>query len=418
MPIEKIYNILKDKKLSYNEKTKQTTILLKEVNKKNIDINTLIQDNSSLLLAAAWHDHLDCAKLFIKAGINLDTQNIFMNTALLYACKFLKFEFIETLIKAGADLDIGDEENETAIFFAVKRKDPKLLSCLLEHKANANMRNVNGETPLILATKQNQVDLVKTMIAHNVNLNFKNTLPRQESALHAAVRNNFTLISQLLIASKAELNIQDGFGNTPTLIATSFESKECLSQLISSRADVNIRNNQNQDPLLYAMQYKSPKLTVKLLTGGAKVLLFHKNNAKNVLNKIKTHDHRDQKVLLAYKALLKQQQNYEQNQQDGEFLTKSQVLRLKNIIVKLEKYYKTHKQNLIRAIDKGADLGKREIPKCLLKITSSYDSNHKDKLRLPRVSFFNSQQITQKLKQEQKLTKKFIVKRNFKKQKI
>jgi len=412
MPIRKIYDLLKNQYLTYNEKTQQTKLLLQEIEEKNIDINTTLEFEETLLFTAMEYEHLDCANLFIRAGISINSQDVFGNTALIYACRHLAYEHAETLILAGADLDILDNEHASAIFYSLDRGDTKLLELLLQNKASTSIHNFSGHTPLTYTVAHYRINAFNTLIDNNIDLNFTDN--NEKSALQYAISRNSSKFVEALINAKANLNERNTEQSTPLIKATRLGYNFIAKQLINAKANVNLTDNLGRDALYYATIDKRTKLMTLLLVAGATVKVQYYFNLKYVLKTLKTHDHRDKNIVIAYKSLLEQQKTY----RDAGALTEAQALSLTKLIMKLEKLHKTHKQNIIRALDKGIVLSKREIPKTVLEISAGYDSSPKDKLTNPRFGYFSSTGIHHKLKQEQKLTRKLIVLRPRKVQKL
>ena len=70
----------------------------------------------------------------------------------------------------------------------------------------------------------------------------------------------------LLLANKAEVNVRDGYGDTPLKMAAYGGYKDIVECLLNNHADVNAMNNKGETPLAEAV--KSPisnKETIELL---------------------------------------------------------------------------------------------------------------------------------------------------------
>jgi ankyrin repeat protein len=88
--------------------------------------------------------------------------------------------------------------------------------------------------------------------------------------LYRAARLGKIEIAQMLIAAKADLNVQDEKGWTPLHWAAKFGRVEIARMLIYAGADVNVQDEEGDTPLHRAAFYEQGKIVRMLIDAGAR----------------------------------------------------------------------------------------------------------------------------------------------------
>jgi len=91
-------------------------VIKKCITKDNVNFQN--KYNSTVLMYASSNGHTDIIKLLIEAGANVNFQNYDNNTALMFASEKGHTDIIKLLIEAGADINIQNKYNKTALMFA------------------------------------------------------------------------------------------------------------------------------------------------------------------------------------------------------------------------------------------------------------------------------------------------------------
>ena len=106
--------------------------------KQDIFVNIINNDIQSL-------------KNYINSGHDLNIENNYGYTPLMYACVYNKIEVIELLLKHGVDVNKQTIYRETALFFAYAHGNNSLeiIKMLLDAGADINKQNYLNETILI-----------------------------------------------------------------------------------------------------------------------------------------------------------------------------------------------------------------------------------------------------------------------------
>lgn len=108
----------------------------------------------------------------------------------------------------------------------------------------------NGFSPLILACYRNNYEVAKFLIEHNGNINL---LSPMGTALMAAVVKGNSVIAQLLLENKAEVNSTDAKGTTALMYAAMFNNSELIKLLLIHNADKSKIDNKGKTAFEYAV---------------------------------------------------------------------------------------------------------------------------------------------------------------------
>ena len=91
------------------------------------------------LMAAVFNGHLECVKLLIQAGADLNVQDENGRTTLMFAAAKGHVDCVKLLTEAGADLDIWHEYGFTALMIAALDGSETCFKTLLNAGADVNM---------------------------------------------------------------------------------------------------------------------------------------------------------------------------------------------------------------------------------------------------------------------------------------
>jgi ankyrin repeat protein len=88
---------------------------------RGADLNAREMDEVTLLMAAVYHKCAEAASLLIKAGADLNAQDVFGHSALMWAAMYGEApDIITALLDAGADAKVKDEKGKTAFDYALE----------------------------------------------------------------------------------------------------------------------------------------------------------------------------------------------------------------------------------------------------------------------------------------------------------
>lgn len=87
----------------------------------------------------------------LSKELDIDIQNGFGATALIFSIASKKYNIVEFLLSKGADIDIKDINGSTALIRACSSRNFDVVNDLLNYGANVNIQNNKGDTAIIKA---------------------------------------------------------------------------------------------------------------------------------------------------------------------------------------------------------------------------------------------------------------------------
>jgi ankyrin repeat protein/serine/threonine protein kinase/ketosteroid isomerase-like protein len=273
----------------YNGQVETAKFLLE----KGADIEAEDNSDYTALMTAALKGNKDMAELLISKGANVNGGTYL---PLYGAAKRGHKGIVELLIDKGAEVDGKDYRGYTALFTAAQWGWKDIAELLIAKGAEVNTKGGDGRTPLFQAAEKNRMELVKLLIAKGASVNTESYLP-----LHAAAESGNKEMVELLIAEGAEINTKD-YRSCTALAAAALKdrkniiellireganvdagdsmilwcaaiggSKELAESLIAKGADVNVGGRKGESPLLVAVSYNQIDIVELLIAKGANV---------------------------------------------------------------------------------------------------------------------------------------------------
>lgn len=161
------------------------------------------------------------------------------------------FEIIKFLISKGVDVNgcnflnltpLHHIANQTPLNAALSLKP--IVNFLIASKASTSKLNCSLEPIEYAITKEN-FDVVEALLQHTKNV--------KTSYLHYAARNESSVIMEMLLKLKANVNAVDDSGNTPLHTAAAFRKIKVMECLLRHNAKVNAKNFVDKTPLHLAV---------------------------------------------------------------------------------------------------------------------------------------------------------------------
>jgi len=153
-----------------------------------------------------------------------------------------------------------------------------LLNILFNHDIHFNIKTktfdiIDGYGLLLRALLFNQYDIVNYLIQYGINKNkvYKNIFT---PLTYAA----YTHIDQVkfLVERGADINVTDGYGHTPLMIAAGYGKYDTVRYLVEQGADIHLKNIKGYNALLISSKYGQFQIVKYLIEKGAN--LYEKNN--------------------------------------------------------------------------------------------------------------------------------------------
>lgn len=245
--------------------------------------------SEKVLTSAEEGDALTLRQL-LKAGASC--RNIYggycLRGPLTLAAQKGHLECVKILIEFGADIQEEDIEMDTPITLAAAQGRTECVRYLLEKGADVNSYSVNG-TPLIQAARCGSVECVQLLLAHGADVHV--SVSYGTTALKEAVYKQSADCVKLLVEHGAKVTEVDEFGFDEMMLAVMSGNEECIPlilaaggnpeylgkqleislfdavndddvarvrDLLKKGADVNFKNGFGETVLFRALQYGTP----------------------------------------------------------------------------------------------------------------------------------------------------------------
>jgi ankyrin repeat protein len=190
------------------------------------------------LQIAVRYNQTAVVKFLVDRGANVNTQDLFGQTALHEAVMHKDEELIRLLLDCGANPDVKDESGRTALYTSISpwKCNEDIIRLLLQHTTNPNIRTDRGQTALHIASLEDNEAAVRLLLDHGVDLEAKDA--NGGTPLHLAARRGQKIIVQLLLKSGADPARKADDGDTALEMAT-WEGHTNVIQILKEAASIN-----------------------------------------------------------------------------------------------------------------------------------------------------------------------------------
>jgi ankyrin repeat protein len=267
-----------------------------------------------------WKQRNDTVAYLCERGaqVNVADRKRTGYTPLHYAAKLGDVPVATLMLKYGADINVVDQSNRTPLLAAVEnRRNTETVRLLLEHGAdpnhlveNQNSHHGDGFTPLKTAIRAGNLEAARLLVDHGADVRAD---CMQGMVVEVMVREKDELIRflvqagaelnevkgakrkkgysplmyggeignteylQLFLDNGAEVDLQNGVGDTALLIGASANKLEAISLLLANGAEVDFQNGVGDTALLIAVSANKLETISLLLANGAGVDLQNDN---------------------------------------------------------------------------------------------------------------------------------------------
>lgn len=279
---------------------------------------------NTVLMEAVEGGNLNCVKLILRQGVNVNETNLEGDTALSLAIFYsMSLDIVEQLLNAGAAPNVELAWSRTPLYLAVREENFHAMQLLLRHGACFNtsseyygdsvLNHANehllyksmmskgyflrtDDEAVILYAKHACSYLLRKALEEGANPNATDSTgksalawalehPRHPQGCAArlirngatftrelliyAVRNRMRELVAALLKTGADVNVQDERGNTALHYAARKNTEFFIRDLITAGADIEIRNKAGYTPLMLTIRFRCFRATSALLEHGA-----------------------------------------------------------------------------------------------------------------------------------------------------
>lgn len=123
----------------YDAVVKGDSVAMKEFINRGVDVNLIIKQGfveTNLIITAVYNKNADVLNLLLRHGADVDQDDGFGATALMYAVSTAQPELVKILLEHNADPNLKDKTGNTAFSNAKKVRSKEINKLLDSTKAN------------------------------------------------------------------------------------------------------------------------------------------------------------------------------------------------------------------------------------------------------------------------------------------
>ncbi len=233
------------------------------------DVNFTESHDQTALAKATIDSNLECVKLLLEAGADVNKADQHQRTTLTWAATLSNLACMNQLLEAGADVNKEDLDGQTPLFEAAYRGDALGVQLLLEAGASVNVAD-RGEGKLLWAAAWGgDATCMDLLLKAGAQLN--TTTRTTTSPLRVSVCESSVKCLQLLVKAGADVNEVDCDGDTALWTAARKGDTACTKLLLETGADVNMTDQNGETVLMEAASLGRIQCMKLVLAAGAQV---------------------------------------------------------------------------------------------------------------------------------------------------
>ncbi len=203
-------------------------------------------------------------------SINVMTQPE-RETAIGVALRERNFALADRFIEKGAATEVDSEAGLPILISAVQTGDGEMIDYLVKHGTKVDYKGSQATTALAVSANLGELDLMKRFLAVGAD---PNTLGISgKPLLIEAVKEGNQEEFDLLLASKADVNLKTGDGKAANMTALSFaieqENEKFQEALLAAGATPDVESVSGEPLLFDAVASANPLVATRLLKKGA-----------------------------------------------------------------------------------------------------------------------------------------------------
>ncbi|KAE8656336.1 Protoporphyrinogen oxidase [Hibiscus syriacus] len=266
------------------------------------DINSKTDSGDTALMICAKYKHEECLKVLIRAGADFGLVNVSGQSASSIASSnrwFLGFQ--EAVLDVIKGLRIPKSSNVSVfspLMFVAETGDVEALKALIgSGEVDLDYQNENGFSAIMIASLNGHVEAFRLLAYAGADVMLELTLEKGNRnaggfyALHCAARYGDLDAVMLLTSRGYDVNVPDGDGYTPLMLAAREGNGPMCELLISHGANCDFKNAKGETALSLVQKttfFKNDaervildELSRNLVLGGARVLKHTKGGKGN-----------------------------------------------------------------------------------------------------------------------------------------
>jgi len=219
-------------------------------------------DEKSFFAAAQAGDVM-AINAFLDGGINPNAQDADGRTVLISAAAHGDLGIVNVLLSRGVDLNVKDRRGYTALSHAVEAMYEDVVDALLTHPdLDPNVKGLNGRPVLVAYVWRDNQGRVEKLLAHGADVNAQDG--DGDTALHGAAQTGNVEIMERLLDKGADPNVKNKQGGTPLMWAAVYGHQDAARLLLSRGADASLKDNDGITAAEWAARNKRDNVVLLL----------------------------------------------------------------------------------------------------------------------------------------------------------
>lgn len=245
---------------------------LREAAKNKNDLNQSVgNDRVTALMGFIQLEKPESAKVLVEAGANLNAQDRFGRTPLIYAIFKNYDDLAKMMIDRKPKVDISDNDNGMdALWYALNNKDLKVVKWLAEDGANLNSLNHEGDSPMAFALNKEDMPSFYYLLSQKTTKPDIRAKDGRTTLMFAAQKNNAAAL-EALIKAGADVDAVDKKNTNALMRAAASDAKQAVAVLLKHHAKTDIKDKNGSTVLVYSVKSKDPEIAGMLIDAGADV---------------------------------------------------------------------------------------------------------------------------------------------------
>lgn len=243
-----------------------------------------VSGRTALLWSLVGQEKAAVTRLLLRQQVNLNHQDAQGKTALLLAIENHHTDLVKDLLAAGANPNLADSEGTVALITATRLQQQDTIALLLQYKAATGIADRNGRSAVWFAADEGADGILRLLLAAHASTTDADHYG-QRSLERAIVRHCQSCLQQLAAATtRDELLHSTKDGNTLLSLAAELGNAQAVSYLIGQQLPLDTRNRNGNSALMLAAAKGHTAIVETLLQAGADPLLRNqqKKNARDL----------------------------------------------------------------------------------------------------------------------------------------
>ncbi|KAI0169704.1 hypothetical protein GGR52DRAFT_478508 [Hypoxylon sp. FL1284] len=231
------------------DREKDTTVKLLLENYK-ANPNATGDEYGNALTAAAYDGTIHIIELLLEAGADVNAPE---GWAIQTAASEGHYDVVELLIKHGANVNAFSRnenfEAGTALQGACEAGRKDIVSLLLQHGVDPNLGGGSEAPPMLATAIRAEEEILELLVKAKARIDVLGCEDNTSTPLISAAAYMPQSSLQLLLDAGADINLQDGEGDTALIIAASRGDADVVSFLLDNGADIMHSNKEGDNAL-------------------------------------------------------------------------------------------------------------------------------------------------------------------------